>query len=98
MFLENFLNKNNVDENDINKLFEQSKIIKIECESYYNNVLNYNEFENIDIEIFSLILHYLEFCEIGKIYQDERKKKLLLKSKLLFLSNYSKDFEKYNLI
>ena len=95
MFLENFLNKNNVDENDINKLFEQSKIIKIECESYYNNVLNYNEFENIDIEIFSLILHYLEFCEIGKIYQDERKKKLLLKSKLLFLSNYSKDFEKY---
>ena len=68
---QNYINNIN---NNIKKLYDKYKIIELNAVYYYNNVLNYNQFESIDIDIFHEIFYFLEFVEIKKKIDSKEEK------------------------
>lgn len=95
-FKENFFTfikniENDIDENKLMELYEQSKSLLIE-KYYYENALYYNDFELIDLDIFNLIFYYYEFLEIININNDQTKKGSLL-GKLLEIIDFNKKYE-----
>ena len=85
----------------INKIneFKAKNTNIVKENNYYENITNYNNFEKIDLEIFSLIFYYFQFLELVKIVNDNDKdKKLKLKGKLMRLKIFNENYEKHKLI
>ena len=81
--------------NKINELkAEYNNIIKEK--DYYENIKNYNNFEDIDFDIFSSLFYYFEFLELVKIVDGNKKDKIVqLNGKLFDLKAFNNDYEKY---
>ena len=75
---------------DIDKKYSYLNQVK----SYYDNILNYSNFEEIDIDIFSLIFYYLEFLEIKEIKNNVEKNDNLMII-LFSLPRLNKNYDKY---
>ena len=54
----------------------------MEGKNYYENVYNYKDFNNIDLDIFINMFYYLQFYEIMKT-NENMKKQLIVKIKFL---------------
>ena len=95
IFIENSENENENEINlsEINELKENSKNLN-NVYNYYKNILCYNDFNSIDLELFNLIFYYKEFLEITKIIEDKNKKGSLM-GKLAGLTDFYKLYEKY---
>ena len=95
IFIENSENENENEINlsEINELKENSKNLN-NVYNYYKNILCYNDFNSIDLELFNLIFYYKEFLEITKIIEDKNKKGSLM-GKLTGLTDFNKLYEKY---
>lgn len=92
-FIENSENENEINLYEINDLNVKSKSLN-NIYSYYKNILCYNDFNSIDLELFNLIFYYKEFSEIIKIIEDKNKKGSLM-AKLAGLTDFNKLYEKY---
>ena len=71
------------------------KSLKMEI-AYYDNMSNYKDFKNIDIEIFILLFYYFEYLTIKKLIDDgdeEEKDNIILM--LYSASDFNKIYEKY---
>ena len=60
---------NNIDL-QINQLYTEYKFINNSLGDYYENYLNYNNFEDIDLELFHLMFYCKQFLQILKIYNE----------------------------
>ena len=60
---------NNIDL-QINQLYTEYKLINNSLGDYYENYLNYNNFEDIDLELFHLMFYCKQFLQILKIYNE----------------------------
>ena len=60
---------NNIDL-QINQLYAEYKLINNSLGDYYENYLNYNNFEDIDLELFHLMFYCKQFLQILKIYNE----------------------------
>ena len=60
---------NNIDL-QINQLYTEYKLINNSLGDYYENYLNYNNFEDIDLELFHLMFYCKQFLQILKIYKE----------------------------
>ena len=71
------------------------KSLKMEI-AYYDNMSNYKDFKNIDIEIFILLFYYFEYLTIKKLIDDgdeEEKDNIILM--LYSASDFNKIYGKY---
>ena len=86
------------EEEFIKKINEfKAKNINIEKEKYYyENITNYNNFEEKDLDIFSSIFYYFEFLVLEKIANDDIGDKMLqIIGKLKKLKALNEKYEKY---
>ena len=94
-----FINDSNLDienaKKKIDDLNNKYNYLKIEAKYYYDNILNYSDFNNIDIDIFILMFKYLILLEIKEI-KDEYKGNIKFISKLACISEeLNETYEKY---
>ena len=80
-------------ENKINEFAEKYKFLEAE-KIYYDNILDYNDFEDIDNEIFILMFYFLEFLVIKKTNINSEKKIQII-DMLDNLSDFNLEFENY---
>ena len=77
----------------IDEFIEKYKALQIE-KSYYDNIMNYDNLEIIDIEIFLLMFYYLMLLELKEIKEKDDKNAELI-GKLYgfdkFINNYEKN-------
>ena len=62
--------------------------------SYYDNILDYDNLEEADIDIFILTFYYLEFLEIKEIKNNNKKIENIVVT-LFCLSQLNEDYDKY---
>ena len=86
------------EEEFIKKINEfKAKNINIEKEKYYyENITNFNNFEELDLDIFSSIFYYFEFLVLEKIANDKINDKMIqIVGKLKQLKALNENYEKY---
>ena len=69
-FIQNSEKEINKIDLQINELNTQYKIINNLLGDYYDNYFNYNNFEEIDLELFHLMFYCQQFLQILKIYKE----------------------------
>ena len=69
-FIQNSEKEINKIDLQINELNTQYKIINNLLGDYYDNYFNYNNFEEIDLELFHLMFYCKQFLQILKIYKE----------------------------
>jgi hypothetical protein len=80
-------------ENKINEFAEKYKFLEAE-KIYYDNILDYSDFEDIDNEIFILMFYFLEFLVI-KLTNINSEKKIQIIDMLDNLSDFNFEYENY---
>ena len=76
----------------IDEFIEKYKVLQKE-KSYYDNIMNYDNLEIIDIDIFLLMFYYLMLLEIKEIKDnDDKNAEINIKDKLLLIKSYNKIF------
>ena len=98
IFIDNSINIGELDDIIYYKLINQNESESVKfVYNYYDNILYYNNFDNNDIEIFVLILYYLEFLEIikEKDKDKDKSKKNVLISKIIYIKELNKIYDKY---
>ena len=73
------------------KINKKYNIIENLGKDYYDNVLNYSDFEEIDLNIFHYMFYCQEFFEIYKMKIDKGKKFILTEKLFNFNSEYEKN-------
>ena len=73
------------------KINKEYNIIENLGKDYYDNVLNYSDFEEIDLNIFHYMFYCQEFFEIYKMKIDKGKKFILTEKLFNFNSEYEKN-------
>ena len=76
----------------IDELIEKYKVLQIE-KSYYDNIMNYDNLEIIDIDIFLLMFYYLMLLEIKEIKDNDDKNAELI-GKLYGFEKFNDNYEK----
>ena len=80
-------------ENKINEFAEKYRFLEAE-KTYYDNMFDYGDFEDIDNEIFILMFYFLEFLVIKKTSMNSEKKFQII-DMLDNLSDFNLEYENY---
>lgn len=92
-FVDNQFDNVNEVEDIINKFDDEYKMIEMN-KYYYDNIYDYCDFTNIDIDIFILMFYYLEFLILREIKSDQEKKFQII-DVMDLLSDFNAEYEKY---
>ena len=69
--------------------------LKLMVKTYYDNILNYANFQNIDIEIFKKFFYFLEMIRIEILINSEDEVDKELKGILLYTKDFNSNYDTY---
>lgn len=95
LFITNLKISDNIEEikSKIDNFDDKYKYFRLKEKYYYDNVLNYKDFEDIDINIFIQVFYYLDFLVI-KGLKDNDKENVNFIGKLLSISDFNDNYIK----
>ena len=91
------LNENNENEKrtKINELYLKNSYLKSFVMTYYDNILNFSDFQTIDIEIFKQIFYFLELHRIEMLINSEDEVDTELKQILFYTNDFNPNYDTY---